>query len=69
MALVKNSLKSLSPNLVNGGASLPDIYLFTWNGAEVIVRFSEYESQLSLISSSIIFVATVIAFRVLLGGF
>ena len=68
MDSVKKGLNSFKPDLSSGVGSLPSFSLGSWNGKDLTFDLSNYESQLSVLSSVFIFLATIFAFRIVLGG-
>ncbi|MEI6747403.1 MAG: hypothetical protein WCL34_15685, partial [Methylococcaceae bacterium] len=68
MTQVKSDLNKFKPSLSGGVASLPSFSLGSWNGKDLTFDLSDYESQLSVLSSVFIFLATLFAFRIVFGG-
>jgi hypothetical protein len=55
-------------SLSGSGGSLPKYPLFTWNGVQYYVDFSQYQSSLSILSNVFLFIAFIVAIAIIMGA-
>jgi hypothetical protein len=68
MKEVKQGLANLKPSLSSGSGVLPSWYFGDIKGVRIEFDLNDYADVLGVISSAVIFLATVMAFRIVLGG-